>query len=184
MSRTLSPAALQAMFAQETDKDLILLLTIYSPDNPEQVILRLCDSAPNTGSTSDGGFTGRLQDLTTDTQIVYGVVSGGQEYIFFPMNIGLPDEVEGSAPQCTITVYDVTRELMPVVRLLNGRPKVKLQLVLSSSPNTVEATFSNLYITNFTYTVDRITANLSMVNYETEPFPQYSFTPVHFPGLF
>lgn len=177
MSRlsTLSPATLQAMFSQETDKELVLLVTVYDPQNSSQVLLRLAD-------TYLDGY--RISELTTDDQVVYGVPSRGQNYLFFPMNVSLPDEAENSAPRCSITMYDVTQYLMPVIRTLTGRPRVTLELVLSSSPDVVEVSFENLYITNFNYTVDRITADLSMINYEVEPFPQYSFTPVHFPGLF
>ena len=83
-----------------------------------------------------------------------------------------------------MTIHDVTKYVMAIARTLNGRPRVKLELILSSSPDTVEATFDSFYIINFTYTADRVTAELSMINYELEPFPQYSFTPVYFPGLF
>jgi hypothetical protein len=173
MSRlsTLSSSALQAIFAQETDKELILLITIYDPVNPENVVLRLAD-----------GYTGRISE--TADEVVYGVQSRGNNYIFLPIEVNMPDEAENSAPKCSITFYDVTRYVMPIAREIQGRPKVKLEIVLSSSPNIVEASFSNFYITNFTYTVDRVTADLGMVNYELEPFPQYSFTPVYFPGLF
>jgi hypothetical protein len=173
MSRlsTLSAPALQALFAQETDKELITLITIYDPQNPETVVLRIAD-----------GFTGRISE--TAEEVMYGVQSRGNNYIFLPVEINMPDEAENSAPKCSITFYDVTRYVMPIAREIQGRPKVKLEIVLSSSPNVVEASFSNFYITNFAYTVDRVTADLGMVNYELEPFPQYSFTPVYFPGLF
>lgn len=175
MSRlsTLSPAALQAMFGQETDQELALLVTIYSPTNPSTVIARLSDS-----------YTQRILDLTTNDDIVYGIPSRGNNYIFLPLQITLPDEAETSASRCSITIYDVTRYLLPIIRTIEGKPKVKLEMVLTGSPDTVEASFSNLYITNFNYSVDTVTADLSMIDYEVEPFPQYSFTPVHFPGLF
>lgn len=175
MSRlsTLSPDALQAMFAPETSKDIALLVTVYDPDNSSNVILRLSDS-----------YTQRISGLTTDDNIVYGIPSRGYNYLFFPMQIMLPDESENSAARCSITMYDVTKYIMPVARSINGRPKIKLELVLTSSPDTVEISFSNLYVTNFTYSVDKVVADLSMIDYEVEPFPQYSFTPVHFPGLF
>ena len=175
MSRlsTLSPAALQAMFAQETDQELALLVTVYSPTNPTEPILRLSDS-----------YTQRIPGLTTNDEVVYGIPSRGYNYIFLPMRIILPDEAESSASRCSITMFDVTRYVMPIARTINGKPKVTLEVILTSTPDTVEASFSNLYITNFNYSVDQVTADLSMINYEVEPFPQYSFTPVHFPGLF
>jgi hypothetical protein len=175
MSRlnTLSPNALQAMFGTETNQELALLVTVYDPIDPTQVILRISDS-----------YTQRISGLTNDDDIIYGMVSRGYTYIFLPMKIILPNEAESSASTCSITMYDVTRYLIPVIRQLNGKPKIKLELVLTGSPDTVEVSFSNLYITNFNYSVDQVTADLSMINYEIEPFPQYSFTPVHFPGLF
>jgi hypothetical protein len=173
MSRlsTLSPTALQAMFGQETDKELILLLTIYDPSNPTQVVLRLAD-----------GFTQRISETADD--VMYGVVSRGNNYIFLPMEVTMPDESDSSAPKCSIVLHDVTRYVMPVARSINGQPKVKLELVVSSTPDIVEVVFTSFYITNFSYTVDRVTIELSMIGYEREPFPQYSFNPVYFPGLF
>jgi hypothetical protein len=73
---------------------------------------------------------------------------------------------------------------MPVARSIDGQPKVKLELIVSSTPDVVEASFSSFYITNFSYTADRVNIEMSMVGYEREPFPQYSFTPAYFPGLF
>jgi len=173
MSRlsTLSPTALQAMFGQETDKELILLLTIYDPSNPTQVVLRLAD-----------GFTQRISETADD--VMYGVVSRSNNYIFLPMEVTMPDESDSSAPKCSIVLHDVTRYVMPVARSINGQPKVKLELVVSSTPDIVEVVFTSFYITNFSYTVDRVTIELSMIGYEREPFPQYSFNPVYFPGLF
>lgn len=173
MSRltTMSANALQAVFAQETDNDLILLVTVYDPLNPSEIVLQIAD-----------GFTQRISE--TSDEVVYGVNSRGVDYVFLPVDITLPDEAENSAPQCSITFYDVTQYVMPVARTISGQPKVKLELVLSSTPNVVEASFNGFYITGFTYNADRVTATLSMINYEVEPFPQYSFTPVYFPGLF
>jgi hypothetical protein len=173
MSRlsALSPTALQAMFGQETDKELILLLTIYDPSNPTQVVLRLCD-----------GFTQRISE--TADEVTYGVISRSNSYIFLPMEVTMPDESDTNAPKCSITLYDVTRYVMPVARSIDGQPKVKLELIVSSTPDVVEASFSSFYITNFSYTADRVNIEMSMVGYEREPFPQYSFTPAYFPGLF
>jgi len=173
MSRltTMSADALQAVFAQETQNDLILLVTIYDPANPTQVVLRICD-----------GFTGRISE--TADEVTYGVNSRGVNYTFLPVDITLPDEAENSAPQCSITFYDVTQYVMPIARSISAQPKIKLELVLSSTPDVVEAEFNGFYITGFSYNADRVTTTLSMVNYELEPFPQYSFTPVYFPGLF
>ena len=59
-----------------------------------------------------------------------------------------------------------------------------MELVLSKTPDIVEVSFSDFYISNFTYNADSVSAELSMIDYEREPFPMHSFTPQYFPGMF
>jgi len=160
----MSPNALKAVFSPDADDDLIILLTIYNPLNESEVIARLAD-----------GFTKRISE--TDDEVLYGVTSNSFDYTFLPMEISLPSEDEAQAPRCSIVMHDVTRYLTPVIRSITAPPKIKLEMVLSKSPNTVEVSFSNFYINNFTYNADSVTADLAMIDYEREPFPMHSFTP-------
>lgn len=173
MSRltTMSPEAIRAVFSPEADSDLLFLLTVYSPDNPDVVVARICD-----------GFTKRISE--TANEVVYGVTSNGQDFTFLPMEISLPTEEEAQAPRCSIVMKDVTKFVIPIVRTIVGPPKVKMELVLSKTPNTVEASFTGFYISSFSYNADSVTADLSMIDYEREPFPMHSFTPAYFPGMF
>lgn len=173
MSRltTMSPDAIRAIFSPEADSDLLFLLTIYDPVNPTTVVARICD-----------GFTKRISE--TADEVVYGVTSRSQDFIFLPMEISLPTEEEAQAPRCSIVLRDVTRYVIPIVRTIVGPPSVKMELVLSKTPDTVEASFTGFYISNFSYNADSVTADLSMIDYEREPFPMHSFTPAYFPGMF
>lgn len=175
MSRltTMSAEAIKAVFSPDADSDLILLLTIYDPNDPNTVVLRLAD-----------GFTGRLAALETPQDVVYGVTSRGNDYVFLPMEISLPTEEEAQAPRSSIVLHDVSRYIIPFVRTITGPPKVTLEIVLSKTPDTVEVSFSGFYIKNFSYNADTVTAELSMIDYELEPFPMHSFTPAYFPGMF
>lgn len=173
MSRltSMSQEAIRAVFSPDADSDLIFLLTIYDPADGTTVVARLADN-----------FTTRISETAED--ILYGVVSRGQNFIFLPIEITLPSEDEAQAPRCSLTLRDVTRQVMPMIRALSGPPKVKLEIVLSKTPDTVEASFSGFYISNITYNTETITADLSMIDYEREPFPMHSFTPAYFPGIF
>jgi hypothetical protein len=173
MSRltTMSPEAIRAIFSPDADSDLIFLLTIYDPANPSQVIARLAD-----------GFTQRISE--TDDEVIYGVVSNGNPYIFLPIEVTLPTEEEAQAPKCSITIHDVTRYIVPMIRDIVGPPKIKMELVLSKTPDIVEVSFDGFYINSFTYNADTVSASLSMIDLEREPFPMHSFTPRYFPGLF
>jgi hypothetical protein len=168
---SLSPAALRAVFSPDADDDLLILLTIYDPFNEDQVVYRLAD-----------GYTKRLSENAAE--VTYGVTSNTQDFTFLPMQISLPSEDEAQAPRCSIVMYDVTRFLTPIIRTLTAPPRIKLELVLSKSPDVVEVSFSDFYITGFTYNADTVTAELSMIDYEREPFPVHSFTPRYFSGMF
>ena len=167
----MSPAALKAVFSPDSDDDLIILLTIYDPNNESNVIARLAD-----------GYTKRISETAND--VIYGVTSNGNDYTFLPMEISLPSEDEAQAPRCSLVLHDVTRYITPVIRSITAPPKIKLELVLSKTPNIVEVSFSDFYISSFTYNADSVTVELSMIDYEREPFPMHSFTPKYFPGMF
>lgn len=167
----MSPAAIKAIFSPDSDDDLITLLTIYNPLNEAQVLVRLAD-----------GYTKRISE--TADEVVYGVTSNGFDYTFLPMQISLPNEDEAQAPRCSIVLNDVTRYVTPIIRTITAPPRIKLELVLAKTPDTVEVSFSEFYINSFNYTSDSVTADLAMIDYEREPFPVHSFTPRYFPGMF
>jgi len=175
MSRltTLSPNAIKAMFSQETDEQLITLVTITDPTQPNQPV-RLAN-----------GFTGRLASLTTDEEVVYGVTSRGQDYVYLPLDITLPNEDESGIGDCSLVFNYVTQEAVELIRAnLTTATPVVIELILSGSPDTVEAEFTGFYVVNATYNAQAITLALSAINYNREPFPSYTFTPKYFPGLF
>lgn len=166
----MSAEAIRAIFSPEADTDILMLLTIYAEDEVTPSV-RLAD-----------GFTQRLSE--TADEVTYGVVSNSQQFTFIPMEITMPSEEESQAPRCSILIQDVTRYLIPIIRTITYQPKVKLDIVLSKTPDVIEVSFSDFYINNFTYTANQITADLSMIDYEREGFPAHSFTPAYFPGLF
>jgi len=168
---SMSPDALKAVFSPDADDDLLILLTVYNPLNESEVLVRLAD-----------GFTKRISE--NDSEVIYGVTSNSFDYTFIPMQISLPSEDEAQAPRCSIVMHDVTRHLTPIIRTITAPPRIKLELVLTKTPDVVEVSFSDFYINNFSYNKDSVTADLAMIDYEREPFPMHSFTPSFFPGMF
>lgn len=169
----LSPAAIKAMFSSETDEQLITLLTIQNPSQPNTPI-RLADS-----------YIQRLTSLTTDDEVVYGITSRGNDYLFLPLEITLPSEEDAGVGRCNIVLNYVTTEAIQLIRQhLTNPTQVNLELILASNPNYVEANFPGFYITNVNYNASQITLTLDMIDYTREPFPCYNFTPNYFPGLF
>lgn len=170
MSRrtSLSPAALKAMFSPDADATLFTLLTLTGGGIDGAV--RLAD-----------GYTQRISETAED--VIYGVPSRGHNYTFLPFQITLPTE-EDAAPRCRLVLHDVTRLIMPTIRSLTAPPSVLIELVLSSTPDVVEVGFGNFLLANVSYAEDAITAELVMASLAVEPFPQHTFTPSYFPGIF
>jgi hypothetical protein len=166
----MSPEALRQIFSPDADSDLFTLLTLYEPDGVT-VLERLSD-----------GFTQRISE--TDDEEVYGLISRGQTFTFLPMSITLPSEEEANAPRCSIVMQDVTRHLTPIIRTITKPLKVKIELVLSKTPDIVEIVFDDFYISNFTYSAEQVQGELSMISLEREGFPQYGFSPQYNPGLY
>lgn len=170
MSRltSMSPAALRAVFSPDSDDTLIVLLT-FSGSNIVGDI-KLADN-----------YTQRL--LETDEDIIYGVKSRGNDYLFLPFEFTLPTE-DDSAPRAGINIYDVNKQLLPSIRSLTTAPNVKIELVLASNPDVVEVDFGEFLLGNIKYNADTISGDLTLETFENEPFPSGTFTPSYFPGLF
>lgn len=176
MSRlgSLSSNAIATLFAQESSNTLITLLTITGTGIATPV--RLADN-----------YLTRLSE--TSEEVIYGVQSnlGGAttyDFVFLPFGISLPTEEYSAAPRCTITLNDVTRYLLPTIRSISTAPSVQIDLVLASSPNVVEISFGSFLLGNINYNADTITADLTVESLSVEPFPQHTFNPSYFPGLF
>lgn len=157
------------MFSPDADATLITLLTFTGAGITEPI--RIADN-----------YTGRISE--TDDDIMYGVSSRGNDFMFLPLEISLPTEEVTGNPRCSITIHDVTRFLMPSIRSINTAPNVLVELVLSSTPDTLEASFLGFKMVSVNYNANTITAELAIESMATEPFPQHSFTPAYFPGLF
>jgi hypothetical protein len=171
MSRldTLSAAALRAMFSLEADEPFIVLLTITGEGIDEPV--RLADN-----------YTHRLSE--TPENVTYGLVSRGEEYLFLPFSITLPDDKNGTEARCNVTLNDVTGDLMPVLRSINGAPTVDMEVVLGSDLDTVEISAPGLFLGGIGYDAGTITGELVYQSPSAEPFPAGTFTPTYFPGMF
>jgi hypothetical protein len=171
MSRlsNLSPAALRAMFSQDSSDTLAVLITITGAGITTP--LRIADN-----------YTQRL--ITTNDEVIYGIVSRGDNFIFIPFGINLPTEETEAAPRCQITINDVTRYLVPPIRNASTTLNVKIELVLTSTPDTVEVVFDGFLMSGITYNANTVTADLVVESLVVEPFPQHTFTPSYFAGLY
>lgn len=169
MRTSLTSETLRAMFAAETGYYPILLLTISHPNLATP--LRISSDA-----------TQRL--AVSDTDIVYGTSSRGLDFVFLPLSLNLPVDSEQEAPRTTISMDNIDRSMVPIIRSLTSPPTLTIELVMSCSVGVVEATFPDFELTGIKYDALTISGTLALDMFVTEPFPAGSFTPSQFPGIF
>lgn len=157
MSRSLSTVTKKAIFAQETDKVFLLLLTISHATlaAPIRVVNDMVD-----------------------------LVSRGNTFTGFPFQIALPDEKDESLPQMKLQIDNVDRSIVTAVRNMTSPATITLEVILASAPDTVEASFSGFTLRDVTYDAIVVEGTLRMEDILNEAFPQHTFTPNLFPALF
>lgn len=161
----------QAAYAQETGRVLIILMTLDHDSLSEPIRL-----------SSDP--TQRLTEYTTDSEVVYGTVSRGDNYIFFPMRIKLPDDTDDGPGEMTLEIDNVHRQYTQTIRSIFTPVTVKTEIILDDTPDVVEAQWPEFLMTNIKYNDTIISATLKLEILENEPFPAGTFSPSYFPGLF
>jgi Domain of unknown function (DUF1833) len=158
MPRNLSAEAFKAMFASETEQVFLMCLVLEH---------------------ADLGTPIRVVHNNEDITRTAGVFSA----CFFDIN--LPEEAPGTVPQVTLTIENVDRTITDAVRNLQGRVKVTLDVVMASSPNTVEAGPFEFYMLSANFNTQFVQGRLGFEDdILNMGFPKDAYTPVTAPGLF
>jgi hypothetical protein len=153
----LSLPALQAVLAQESGEVFLACLTIT------HAML----AAPI-----------RLVDDTKDLIRAAGTFSA------FSFAITVPPQQDDKLPSVKLTVDNVDRSIAVALRSISSPASVSLEIVLASSPDTVEQGPFALTLRNAQIVADAVVCDLMFEDLLNEPFPKNYFTPVDFPGLF
>lgn len=166
--RTTSLAFREAVYKPETGEVYVLLLTLNSP------VL----TTPIRVSTDN------KDSFVIDSVTVRGTISNGNNFVYLPMEITLPDDNEESITQAKITIDNIDRDILRSIRSIDIPPTITIQVVLASSPNTYEAEFNDFVLKDVTADALTISGSLSLGNFLNEPFPGGSMLPSNFSGLF
>lgn len=157
--RKVSSNALRAMLAQETEEVFLVCLTIAHPSLSTPFLLV---NDYNPLARSAGTFEP------------------------FAFDISLPNEQDDQLPQVTMTIDNIDNEILRAIRTLTGvRPKVTMELVLASSPDTVEAGPFKFTILSINYTDASIQGTIGFEDdFLNTAFPADTYTPTNSKGLF
>lgn len=156
MVRNFSSAATTSINEQDTDEVWLTLLTIESPEL--QAPLRFVN---NNAS----------------------ITSRGNVYVAFPFDLEFPGQDEENPGEARLVIDNIDRMIVNFIRSITTPPKVTIEVILASSPSTVEAAFSNMTLRNVTYDAKTVSGLLKFEDIVIEPVT-YAMTPERFPGQF
>lgn len=167
MARAVSNETRRALYAQESDTVIAVLMTFSHPELTEPVRIS----------------TDTTERITLDP-LRYGTISRGETYYFVPVSVVLPDEIPASDPRAALEIDNTDRALIEIVRSISSPPSVTLELINASFPDVVEIEFPQMIVSGVTYDAEIVTFQLVVDGLFTEPFPATKFLPNNFPGLF
>jgi len=157
MSRPLSTAAKNSIYAQETTLVWLFLLKLDHADLGSPIYV-----------------------VNNDVDIV----SNGNTYSAFPFHISLPDEREDRPPTVRLVIGNVDRQIVTAIRSITSAPTIDLSVVTSNDYDTLEVGPLSFTLKDITYDAHIVEGDLVYEAILDEPFPSNRFIPSSFPGLF
>ena len=154
---SLSPAALAAALAQET----------------EQVFLVCC-------RVSHGALTDDIRAVHDNRPLTHQ----GREYLAYPFSVTLPEDTSESLPAVRLTISNVDRVIVESLRGARGAAQVELFVVLASQPDVIEKGPYRLKLREAKWTSLTVEGTCRGDDLLDQAYPGYRFTPGLFPGLF
>lgn len=158
MPREVSLTALQAMLSQQTGEVFLVCLKI-SHDELASPLRFVNNTEP--------------------------IIRADGEYLPAAFEFRLPDDSEDNVPTAEISIDNVDRKIIESVRGLKKAPELEVNIVLASSPNTVEVGPVEFKLKEFRYDAQTISATLGYEeDFLNQGFPKYKFSPQRAKGLF
>lgn len=158
MSRTLSQTAVASAFAPQTTEVWHVLLTISGGTIP--AAQRYVNNAADvTGGAANALFTA------------------------WPFEVGMITDRDDRPPELTLRIDNVDQTLIALLRAQISPIDVKTEIVLSSTPTVVEASY-DFKLREIRYNAEIIEATLSFEPMLDEAFPKHTLSPTDFPALY
>ena len=165
MSRTLTAAARQAFYAEETAEAFLLLLEIDNWEDPATPI-RIAYNNVNVTSTLSGEYSPAKEFLGT----------------FF--HIELPEESGESANTVRLAIDNVDQRMVIAIRNTVTPPNIRLFVVSSRDTDIVEVGPLRFVLESVDYDRFYIRGELVFEDVVNRRWPQHDFTPSTTPGIF
>jgi hypothetical protein len=154
-----TPAALEALFAQQTSEVFLPLLEIDEATLPEPI------------------------RVVNNTQSVY---RGGELYVAMRFALSLPNEEDGTIRSVQLIMDNVSRDIARAIDLAVGQPTATLIYVLASDleQDPPEAGPFVFVFESARYDAKTASAALRFTDVIHRRYPQHGYTPAWTPELF
>jgi len=159
----------RAVYAQETGVFPILLITIDHDLLSESILI----------STDP---TERVEE--TASTLIYGTISNGSTYFFYPISITLPGDSDEGPSGMQMEIDNIGRDLVTIIRSLTSPPTIKVDIVLNTDVDTVLGSWPEFLLVNVKINANTIHGELMLETLIYEPYPAAVFNPSEFPGCF
>jgi len=126
-------------------------------------------------------------DLSAAIRVVNNtetITSNGESFIAYPFRVVLPDAREDAPPRARLEIDNVSREIGEAIRSISSAPTVTMQVVRAADPDVVERRWPSFRLSNVKVNAGRVTGDLGLEDFASEPYPAGIFSPAGFPGLF
>lgn len=159
MSRPLSPAALQAMLAEQTDEVPLMCVTI-----------------------SHSSFASPYYLVYNNEPLQRAIA----EFEPFAFQLALAPESEDALPQVQMTIDNIDRKILQAIRTLPAGERVSMtmEVVLASQPDVVEVGPVNYKFLSIDFDQAQITGTLGFDDDLLNTTLGQTYTPVNSPGVF
>jgi len=171
--RRVSLNARTAQDAQSTDELYVALFHIEHP---------MLD-APVRLSTDPG------ERLSVDP-LMYGTRSTWmgsnpvtEPFLFVLVSTMLPSDIDDAPASGSLILENVDNDVAKLLRSFTDLATVSIAVVLASSPNLIEAEYTDLLLTSADITAGEVTLQFSREDIEEEYYPTGRMTRDRFPGL-
>lgn len=112
------------------------------------------------------------------------IVSRGNTFYAFAMNIGLPTDDGETQRELQIDFDNVSLEIMRQIRSVTTPIKCKIEMILASRPDIVEIEYSELKIKNVNCSKSSVRARLFLDDFLNTEMTSEKYTPTNFRGIF
>lgn len=162
---TLSPRMVAALNAEESDDQLVCLLTINHPNLTEPVRVTPLP----------------IQKFDVDS---YGIDSRGNRFHCIPFDFTLPSQNDDAIPTVKLQVENISREITASLKKITSPAVCMVEMVLDKYPDVVEQVWDDLMMRRAQGDILYVSADITADDITRERYPADTFSPSLYPGLY